>query len=99
FNSRPLFSRVHDGNVRECRPTALAALDRRKPPPGVIARRMHRVMAFLARRLATQHQVGRAIGRCFRPGSPRSNNRWSTWNSRSRTAMTISPLPGLPTAS
>src|SRR5262249_7760662 len=31
--------------------TALAALDRRNPPPSVIAGRMNRVMAFLARRL------------------------------------------------
>ncbi|CAL9324792.1 SDR family NAD(P)-dependent oxidoreductase [Streptomyces sp. SudanB91_2054] len=43
--------------------TALAALDRRNPPPSVIAGRMNRVMAFLARRLASRRQVIRAIGR------------------------------------
>ncbi|WP_374772099.1 hypothetical protein OG756_02195 [Streptomyces sp. NBC_01310] len=43
--------------------TALAALDRRNPPPSVIAGRMNRVMASLARRLATRRQVIRAIGR------------------------------------
>ncbi|MFI1767402.1 SDR family NAD(P)-dependent oxidoreductase [Streptomyces sp. NPDC020800] len=43
--------------------TALAALDRRNPPPSVIAGRMNRLMAFLARRLATRRQVIRAIGR------------------------------------
>ncbi|MEU9348434.1 SDR family oxidoreductase [Streptomyces sp. NPDC048278] len=43
--------------------TALAALDRRNPPPSVIAGRMNRVMAQLARRLATRRQIIRAIGR------------------------------------
>ncbi|MGW7381043.1 SDR family NAD(P)-dependent oxidoreductase [Streptomyces sp. NPDC054794] len=43
--------------------TALAALDRRNPPPSVIAGRMNRVMAVLARRLATRRQVIRAVGR------------------------------------
>ncbi|GAA2228267.1 hypothetical protein GCM10010430_04850 [Kitasatospora cystarginea] len=42
--------------------TALAALDRRNPPPSVIAGRMNRVMAFLAR-LAPRRQVIRAVGR------------------------------------
>ncbi|WP_328430319.1 SDR family NAD(P)-dependent oxidoreductase [Streptomyces sp. NBC_00443] len=43
--------------------TTLATLDRRNPPPSVIAGRMNRVMAFLARRLATRRQVIRVIGR------------------------------------
>ncbi|MFJ9821302.1 hypothetical protein ACIRU3_39805 [Streptomyces sp. NPDC101151] len=43
--------------------TAPAALVRRNPPPSVIAGRMNRLMAFLARRLATRRQVVRAIGR------------------------------------
>ncbi|MCF3128832.1 SDR family NAD(P)-dependent oxidoreductase [Streptomyces olivochromogenes] len=43
--------------------TALTALDRRNPPPSVIAGRMNRVMAVLARRLATRRQVIRAVGR------------------------------------
>ncbi|KUN00083.1 oxidoreductase [Streptomyces yokosukanensis] len=43
--------------------TALDALDRRNPPPSVIVGRMNRVMASLARRLATRRQVIRAIGR------------------------------------
>ncbi|GAA2745955.1 SDR family oxidoreductase [Kitasatospora cinereorecta] len=43
--------------------TALAALDRRNPPPSVIAGHMNRVMAVLTRRLATRRQVIRAIGR------------------------------------
>lgn len=43
--------------------TALTALDRRDPPPSVIAGRMNRVMALLARRLATRRQVVRAVGR------------------------------------
>ncbi|MET8630242.1 SDR family oxidoreductase [Kitasatospora sp. NPDC004669] len=42
--------------------TALTALDRRNPPPSVIAGRMNRVMAFLAR-LAPRRQVIRAVGR------------------------------------
>ncbi|MGW0212155.1 SDR family NAD(P)-dependent oxidoreductase [Streptomyces sp. NPDC003233] len=42
--------------------TALAALDRRNPPPSVVAGRMNRVMAFLAR-LAPRRQVIRAVGR------------------------------------
>ncbi|MGW2249981.1 hypothetical protein ACWCXH_07255 [Kitasatospora sp. NPDC001660] len=41
---------------------ALAALDRRNPPPSVIAGRMNRVMAFLVR-LAPRRQVIRAVGR------------------------------------
>ncbi|MFK0050247.1 hypothetical protein ACIQU4_40335 [Streptomyces sp. NPDC090741] len=41
--------------------TALAALGRRNPPPSVIAGRMNRVTAVLARRLATRRQVVRAI--------------------------------------
>ncbi|MDV6287127.1 SDR family NAD(P)-dependent oxidoreductase [Streptomyces sp. UP1A-1] len=48
--------------------TALAALDRRNPPPSVIAGRMNRVMAFLARRLASRRQVIRAIGLAHRQG-------------------------------
>ncbi|ANP51231.1 short-subunit dehydrogenase [Streptomyces griseochromogenes] len=43
--------------------TALAALDRRNPPPSVIAGRMNRVMTTLARRLATRRQVIRTVGR------------------------------------
>ncbi|MDO0928882.1 SDR family oxidoreductase [Streptomyces sp. TG1A-8] len=49
--------------------TALTALDRRNPPPSVIAGRMNRVMAFLARRLATRRQVIRAIGRLTAEGA------------------------------
>ncbi|KJK60006.1 SDR family NAD(P)-dependent oxidoreductase [Saccharothrix sp. ST-888] len=49
--------------------TALAALDRRNPPPSVIAGRVNRVMAFLARRLATRRQVIRAIGRLTAEGA------------------------------
>ena len=49
--------------------TALAALDRRNPPPSVIAGRMNRVMAFLARRLATRRQIIRAIGRLTAEGA------------------------------
>ncbi|GAA1913934.1 SDR family NAD(P)-dependent oxidoreductase [Streptantibioticus ferralitis] len=49
--------------------TALAALDRRNPPPSVIAGRMNRVMTFLARRLATRRQVIRAIGRLTAEGA------------------------------
>ncbi|MFE3518569.1 SDR family NAD(P)-dependent oxidoreductase [Streptomyces sp. NPDC059166] len=49
--------------------TALATLDRRNPPPSVIAGRMNRVMAFLARRLATRRQVIRAIGRLTAEGA------------------------------
>ncbi|MFE5812299.1 SDR family NAD(P)-dependent oxidoreductase [Streptomyces sp. NPDC056479] len=49
--------------------TALAALDRRNPPPSVIAGRMNRVMAFLARRVATRRQVIRAIGRLTAEGA------------------------------
>jgi short-subunit dehydrogenase len=47
--------------------TALAALDRRNPPPSVIAGRMNRVLAFLTRRLATRRQVVRAVGRLTAP--------------------------------
>ncbi|MFI2671783.1 SDR family NAD(P)-dependent oxidoreductase [Streptomyces albidoflavus] len=60
--------------------TALAALDRRNPPPSVIAGRMNRVMAFVARRLATRRQVVRTIGRLTaeggmrREGSPNGND-------------------------
>ncbi|MFB8415906.1 SDR family NAD(P)-dependent oxidoreductase [Streptomyces albidoflavus] len=49
--------------------TALAALDRRNPPPSVIAGRMNRVMAFAARRLATRRQVVRTIGRLTAEGT------------------------------
>ncbi|MFF4546677.1 SDR family NAD(P)-dependent oxidoreductase [Streptomyces sp. NPDC001435] len=49
--------------------TALAALDRRNPPPSVIAGRMNRLMAFLARRLATRRQVIRAVGRLTAEGT------------------------------
>ncbi|MEU3302485.1 SDR family oxidoreductase [Streptomyces sp. NPDC006678] len=49
--------------------TALTALDRRNPPPSVIAGRMNRVMGFLARRLATRRQVIRAIGRLTAEGA------------------------------
>ncbi|MDT0613728.1 SDR family NAD(P)-dependent oxidoreductase [Streptomyces lancefieldiae] len=49
--------------------TALATLDRRNPPPSVIAGRMNRVMAFLARRLATRRQVIRAVGRLTAEGA------------------------------
>ncbi|MGA5297451.1 SDR family oxidoreductase [Streptomyces sp. SCA2-2] len=49
--------------------TALAALDRRNPPPSVIAGRMNRVMAFVARRLATRRQVVRTIGRLTAEGA------------------------------
>ncbi|MFG2848878.1 SDR family NAD(P)-dependent oxidoreductase [Kitasatospora sp. NPDC048296] len=43
--------------------TALATLDRRNPPPSVIVGRTNRMMAVLARRLATRRQVIRAVGR------------------------------------
>ncbi|MER6994362.1 SDR family NAD(P)-dependent oxidoreductase [Streptomyces sp. NPDC000410] len=49
--------------------TALAALDRRNPPPSVIVGRMNRVMAALARRLATRRQIIRAIGRLTAEGA------------------------------
>jgi hypothetical protein len=49
--------------------TAPAALDRKNPPPSVMAGRMNRVMAFLARRLATRRQVVRAIGRLTAEGA------------------------------
>ncbi|TXS48079.1 SDR family oxidoreductase [Streptomyces sp. uw30] len=49
--------------------TALAALDRRNPPPSVIAGRLNRMLAFLARRLATRRQVIRAIGRLTAEGA------------------------------
>ncbi|MEW2707710.1 SDR family oxidoreductase [Streptomyces koyangensis] len=49
--------------------TALAALDRRNPPPSVIAGRVNRVMAFVARRLATRRQVVRTIGRLTAEGA------------------------------
>ncbi|MFJ9814735.1 SDR family NAD(P)-dependent oxidoreductase [Streptomyces sp. NPDC101151] len=49
--------------------TALAALDRRNPPPSVIVGRANRVMAFLGRRLATRRQVVRAIGRLTAEGA------------------------------
>ncbi|SEL81842.1 SDR family NAD(P)-dependent oxidoreductase [Streptacidiphilus jiangxiensis] len=47
--------------------TALAALDRRNPPPSVIAGRANRVMATLSR-LAPRRQVIRAIGRLTAEG-------------------------------
>ncbi|MFF3115470.1 SDR family NAD(P)-dependent oxidoreductase [Kitasatospora sp. NPDC057904] len=47
---------------------ALAALDRRNPPPSVIAGRMNRVMASLAR-LAPRRQVIRAVGRMTAAGA------------------------------
>ncbi|GLZ11901.1 dehydrogenase [Actinomadura sp. NBRC 104425] len=43
--------------------TALDALDRRNPPPSVIAGRSNRALAFVARRLLTRRQVIRAVGR------------------------------------
>ncbi|MEV0181881.1 SDR family NAD(P)-dependent oxidoreductase [Streptomyces sp. NPDC050625] len=49
--------------------TALTALDRRNPPPSVIAGRMNRVMTFLARRPATRRQVIRAVGRLTAEGA------------------------------
>ncbi|MGW6789347.1 SDR family NAD(P)-dependent oxidoreductase [Streptomyces chartreusis] len=49
--------------------TALAALDRRNPPPSVIAGRLNRTMAFLARRLASRRQVIRGIGRLTAEGA------------------------------
>jgi short-subunit dehydrogenase len=49
--------------------TALTALDRRNPPPSVIAGRMNRVLAFLVRRLATRRQIIRAIGRLTAEGA------------------------------
>lgn len=49
--------------------TALTALDRRNPPPSVIAGRMNRVTAFVARRLATRRQVVRTIGRLTAEGA------------------------------
>ncbi|MEU6064772.1 MULTISPECIES: SDR family NAD(P)-dependent oxidoreductase [Streptomyces] len=49
--------------------TALAALDRRNPPPSVITGSLNRVMAFLARRLATRRQVIRAVGRLTAEGA------------------------------
>jgi short-subunit dehydrogenase len=49
--------------------TALAALDRRNPPPSVIVGRTNRMMASLARRLATRRQVIRAVGRLTAQGA------------------------------
>ncbi|MER8188617.1 SDR family oxidoreductase [Kitasatospora sp. NPDC094015] len=49
--------------------TALTALDRRNPPPSVIAGRANRVLAQLARRLATRRQIIRAIGRMTAEGA------------------------------
>jgi uncharacterized protein len=43
--------------------TALRALDRRNPPPSVIAGRRNRIMAAAARHLMTRAQVTKAIGR------------------------------------
>lgn len=48
--------------------TALAALDRRNPPPSVIAGRMNQVAATLSRRLATRRQVIRVISRLTAEG-------------------------------
>ncbi|MFI2506136.1 SDR family NAD(P)-dependent oxidoreductase [Streptomyces sp. NPDC018972] len=48
--------------------TALAALDRRNPPPSVIAGRMNRVAAALTRRLATRRQVIRVVSRLTAEG-------------------------------
>ncbi|MFE3876316.1 SDR family NAD(P)-dependent oxidoreductase [Kitasatospora sp. NPDC059146] len=48
--------------------TALAALDRGNPPPSVIAGRMNRVLAVLAR-LAPRRQVVRAVGRMTAAGA------------------------------
>ncbi|NYV73548.1 SDR family oxidoreductase [Streptomyces sp. UH6] len=48
--------------------TALAALDRRNPPPSVIAGRMNQVAAALTRRLATRRQVIRVISRLTAEG-------------------------------
>jgi uncharacterized protein len=48
--------------------TALTALDRRNPPPSVIAGRINRVVAFLAR-LAPRRQVIRAVGRLTAEGT------------------------------
>ncbi|GHA09359.1 dehydrogenase [Streptomyces tauricus] len=49
--------------------TALAALDRRNPPPSVIAGRMNRVAALVGRRLATRRQIIRAVGRLTAEGA------------------------------
>jgi hypothetical protein len=49
--------------TRRRRHTALAALNRMNPPPSVVAGRMNRVMAFLARRPATRRQIIRTTGR------------------------------------
>ncbi|WP_106401223.1 SDR family NAD(P)-dependent oxidoreductase [Actinocorallia populi] len=43
--------------------TALAALDRRNPPPSAVAGRLNRVTAALAHRLTTRRQIIRAVGR------------------------------------
>lgn len=50
--------------------TALRALDRRNPPPGVIAGRRNRVLAGAARHLMSRAQVVRAIGRLTGHTSP-----------------------------
>ncbi len=49
--------------------TAVAALDRRNPPPSVISGRMNRGKASLARRLATRRQIIWAIGRLTADGA------------------------------
>jgi short-subunit dehydrogenase len=43
--------------------TALKALDRKNPPPSVIAGRSNRILAAVGRHLMTRKQVTRAIGR------------------------------------
>ncbi|MEU0119734.1 SDR family oxidoreductase [Streptomyces bobili] len=48
--------------------TALAALDRKNPPPSVIAGRMNQAAATLTRRLATRRQIIRVVSRLTAEG-------------------------------